>query len=193
MDTFTLTVKKLRLSEEQELNFDHTFHRGVPYVVSGPSGIGKTTLFKFISGLWTYPTVELQPMTDLKQKTAQVYQDLKLVSYYSSYQNCMLPFTINHLPINKETIDKMAENILIDFNLEKPISKLSGGQKQKIAILRALLMDKDIYLFDEITSNLDDNYSTFIVDYILKNYSDKFLIFITHDEHIKSIGEIIYL
>ena len=65
--------------------------------------------------------------------------------------------------------------------------KLSTGQKRRINILRSYLMEKDVYILDEPTSNLDKHTEEIVVDFILKHFKDKTLIIATHNEKINEI------
>lgn len=65
--------------------------------------------------------------------------------------------------------------------------KLSTGQKRRINILRSYLMNKDIYILDEPTSNLDKHTEEIVVNFILKYFKDKTLIIATHNEKINEI------
>ncbi|MCK3941295.1 ATP-binding cassette domain-containing protein [Streptococcus suis] len=189
MDKISIKAENIQLSPNQLLTINKEFYRGKMYAITGPSGVGKTTIFKYISGLKKNEKVLVEPKDLSREQITQVYQDLKLVSNYTGYQNCEFPFLINNKTIEKERIDFLANQIKIDFDLDQKISQLSGGQKQKIAILRALLLSGEVFLFDEMTSNLDREYRTFILNYILKNYQDKILIFITHDFEVMEIAD----
>lgn len=65
--------------------------------------------------------------------------------------------------------------------------KLSTGQKRRINILRSYLMNKDIYILDEPTSNLDKHTEEIVVKFILKYFKDKTLIIATHNEKINEV------
>ena len=65
--------------------------------------------------------------------------------------------------------------------------KLSSGQKRRINILRSYLMNKDIYILDEPTSNLDKHTEEIVVNFILKYFTEKTLIITTHNEKINEI------
>lgn len=65
--------------------------------------------------------------------------------------------------------------------------KLSTGQKRRINILRSYLMNKDIYILDEPTSNLDKHTEEIVVNFILKYFKNKTLIIATHNEKINEI------
>ncbi|MCJ8341666.1 MAG: ATP-binding cassette domain-containing protein [Cetobacterium sp.] len=70
-------------------------------------------------------------------------------------------------------------NLNIDI-LSKEINSLSGGEKQRIGFLIALILDKDIWIFDEITSSLDMDLKEKIISYI--EDTDKTIIMVTHDK-----------
>lgn len=65
--------------------------------------------------------------------------------------------------------------------------KLSVGQKQRINIIRGILLDKDIYVLDEPTSNLDKNTEILVINLIQKYLKDKTVIIVTHRDEIKRI------
>ena len=65
--------------------------------------------------------------------------------------------------------------------------KLSTGQKRRLNILRSYLLDKNIYILDEPTSNLDKKTEEVVVNFILKYFKDKTLIIVTHNEKINDV------
>ena len=71
--------------------------------------------------------------------------------------------------------------------------KLSTGQKRRINILRSYLMNKEIYILDEPTSNLDKHTEEIVVNFILKYFKDKTLIIVTHNDKINEICNKFYV
>ena len=65
--------------------------------------------------------------------------------------------------------------------------KLSTGQKRRINLLRSYLMNKNIYILDEPTSNLDKHTEEIVVNFILKHFKDKTLIIATHNDKINEV------
>ncbi|UUX34469.1 ATP-binding cassette domain-containing protein [Fundicoccus culcitae] len=184
-ETISIEINNLSLNDEQYLNFSHTFRLGEPTVITGKSGSGKTTILKYLMGLKQNHKVQIAFNGNIKEESAPIFQDFKLVSYLSGYKNVCLPFELNKLEINKSELERLISQLQIDFSLKKKVNKLSGGQQQKLAILRALFQDKAIILGDEITSNLDQSYSDFISDFILERYSNRIIILVSHDPIVK--------
>ena len=81
--------------------------------------------------------------------------------------------------------------LLKRFNLqnhqEKLFMQLSSGQKKKVAIVSALLNDSDIFLFDEVTTSLDEQSKSALLNYLEQVKENKVIIWATHDDEIKHI------
>jgi ABC-type bacteriocin/lantibiotic exporter with double-glycine peptidase domain len=91
-----------------------------------------------------------------------------------------------------EVIESMADGY--NTRLQYQGKNLSGGQRQRIAIARALLRKPDVLIFDESTSALDKATQQKVVENILREYSNKIVIFVTHDPHImKRVDEVVDL
>ncbi|MGL6169368.1 MAG: ATP-binding cassette domain-containing protein, partial [Fusobacteriaceae bacterium] len=117
----------------------------------------------------------------------------KKIGYLSqkmSFRNLVVKEVIDEIldyKSNREILfeEKKMEEILEYLKLDKKImfqemNDLSGGEKQRIGFLIALLMDREIWIFDEITSSLDKELKELVIDYILK--SEKTVIMVSHDK-----------
>ena len=107
----------------------------------------------------------------------------------------------DNLCLNKKISDKELMNYLKELELDEILLfeegidtivgekglKLSTGQKRRINLLRSYLMNKEIYVLDEPTSNLDKHTEDIVVNFILKYFSAKTLIIATHNEKINKI------
>ena len=82
--------------------------------------------------------------------------------------------------ILKETLKKVKLNIDLDTNIEK----LSGGEMQRVAIARLILLDKDTYLLDEPTSALDSETEDIVIKNFIETFKGKTIIYVTHSEKI---------
>lgn len=165
----------------------------------GDSGIGKTTLFNLIhldlspnKGNILYLDQNIYNFSFHKK---QKYKN-KIVSYVSQRQNFFENKSVfenlNIFYKKKDIIDILTKTNLVGLANQK-FSTLSGGQKQKIAIIRAMLANTKIYLFDEITSALDKQSEQEILKFIFTFLKNKTLLFITHNlESIENMVNKIY-
>ena len=176
-------AKNVRLSfvrgHEVLSGVDLTVQRGEVVVILGPSGSGKSVLLRCLNGLeWIDAGKiifegtnlnETNRMADLRRKMGFVFQDFNLFSHLNVLQN----ITLARLWLDKippQQAQEEARKLLTQFGLaEKETAQphqLSGGQKQRIAILRALIGNPDIMIFDEPTSSLDPTMITEVLNLI---------------------------
>ncbi|MDN6161338.1 MAG: ATP-binding cassette domain-containing protein [Atopostipes sp.] len=122
--------------------------------IVGESGAGKSTLLRLLGGL--LPLDKGQIIN--KKEIGIIFQSFNLFSHLNVIDNLSLALKVNQ-EVKEEKIEKKAEKLLADFGiLDKAnafIDQLSGGEKQRVAIARALMLDPQILLVDEATSNLD--------------------------------------
>ncbi|MDF2265125.1 ATP-binding cassette domain-containing protein [Streptomyces coacervatus] len=172
--------------------------------VLGDNGAGKSTLIKIISGLHQHTEGEFlvdgapvrfsTPRDALDKGIATVYQDLATVPLMPVWRNFFLgsemtkgPWPVRRLDIEKmkKTADEELRNmgIILD-NLEQPIGTLSGGQRQCVAIARAVYFGARVLILDEPTAALGVKQSGVVLKYIAAA-RDRGLgvIFITHNPH----------
>ena len=145
-------------------HIDLTIKDGEFVVVLGPSGAGKSTLLRIIAGLErpTLGTVSFdgQDYTDVRAEdrdVSMVFQNYSLYPNQTVYQNIAFPLEVKHTP--REEIEKdvhdIAELIGIEQILGRLPKDLSGGEKQRTALARALIRKPAVLLLDEPFSNLD--------------------------------------
>ncbi|CAM5405191.1 sugar ABC transporter ATP-binding protein [Streptomyces sp. WAC 01325] len=172
--------------------------------VLGDNGAGKSTLIKIISGLHQHTEGEFlvdgapvrfsTPREALDKGIATVYQDLAVVPLMPVWRNFFLgsemtkgPWPVRRLDIEKmkKTADEELRNmgIVLD-DLEQPIGTLSGGQRQCVAIARAVYFGARVLILDEPTAALGVKQSGVVLKYIAAA-RDRGLgvIFITHNPH----------
>jgi hydroxyproline transport system ATP-binding protein len=144
-------------------------HKGEVVVVIGPSGSGKSTLLQCINGLEPIDAgtikidnVEVHSrrtnLNRLRRKIGIVFQQYNTFPHLTALENVSLaPRIVLKLPREKaetKAVAQLRRVGLVDKLNERP-GRLSGGQQQRLAIARALAMQPDYMLFDEITSALD--------------------------------------
>ncbi|MGP4049140.1 ATP-binding cassette domain-containing protein [Streptomyces sp. 2A115] len=183
---------------------DLAVHPGRVTCVLGDNGAGKSTLIKIISGLHQHTEGEFlvdgtpvrftTPREALDKGIATVYQDLATVPLMPVWRNFFLgsemtkgPWPVRRLDITrmKQTADEELRNmgIVLD-DLDQPIGTLSGGQRQSVAIARAVYFGARVLILDEPTAALGVKQSGVVLKYIAAA-RDRGLgvIFITHNPH----------
>lgn len=174
----------------QNLNF--TVERGDKVLIYGESGIGKTTVFKLLLG-FEQPAagtiyvadekLDAYSAWDLRKNVAYVSQDLDIGSGTVLHViRTILSFKVNSsIVADKATIAKhLAFFRMKSSILHEPYEKLSGGEKQRIAIVIALLLERSIFFLDEVTSSLDEELKKKVIQYFMQN-NDWTVLSISHD------------
>jgi simple sugar transport system ATP-binding protein len=181
-----------------------TVHPSQVTCVLGDNGAGKSTLIKIISGLHQHTEGEFlvdntpvrfsTPREALDKGIATVYQDLAVVPLMPVWRNFFLgsemtkgPWPVRRLDIEKmkKTADhELREMGIVLDDLEQPIGTLSGGQRQCVAIARAVYFGARVLILDEPTAALGVKQSGVVLKYVAAA-RDRGLgvIFITHNPH----------
>lgn len=173
--------------------------------VHGPSGCGKSTLLNILSGM-LLPTQgeisvlgeQLHAMNNRRRDQFRakhigyVFQQFNLIPYLDAINNIELASYFTKVP-NQANKTEAIKTLLSDLNIassewKKPVSKLSTGQQQRIAIARALINKPELLIADEPTSSLDhqnrDNFMALLMQLSSNNQST--LIFVSHDMALAS-------
>lgn len=184
-------------------NINLKFTKGEFVAITGDSGCGKSTLLNVISLIDTYDEGEIlyygnetfyfnQNESDVfrKNNISFIFQKYNIVDSYTVLQNVMLPLLIKGTP--EEEAKKEALEIIKKVGLEHRTNnkgtKLSGGEKQRCVIARALATNAPVLACDEPTGNLDKKTSEEIIKLIKEVSKDKLVLIVTHDyESIKNI------
>lgn len=165
--------------------------------ICGESGCGKSTLLNMISGM-DMPTcgrvcidgtyldeIDREAWNTFRnEKLGFVFQDFNLLDDFSVRENISLPLKIIGMD-EKDIFEKIME-ISDDFGitslLDKKTNKLSGGEKQRVAVARAVLKNPNILLADEPTGNLDEKNSIMIFELLKIISHDRLVVIVTHDK-----------
>jgi ATP-binding cassette subfamily C protein len=175
-------------------NISMTFPEKGMTAVVGESGCGKSTVVNLITGAYKPQSGEIivggTPLENLSRES--YYNHLAAVSYntYIFNQTVRENFRLAKKSVTDEEIFSALEKVnLADFirengGLDKEITEdaanISGGQKQRIALAVALVADKDIYVFDEATSNIDVESEAVIMKNIAELSKQKCVVVISH-------------
>ncbi len=167
--------------------------------VIGPSGSGKSTLLHILggvdkptSGKVTISGTEIHSLSEdnlaifRRRQVGIVYQFYNLLPVLNVDENITLPHLLDGMPMDKERLDTVVEQMgLSDRRTHLP-SELSGGQQQRVSVGRAIFNRPAIVLADEPTGNLDRKNGAEIVELLKKSNREQkqTIILITHDESI---------
>ena len=167
--------------------------------VIGPSGSGKSTLLHTIAGL-EKPTsgkvyfydknmyeMNKKDLTILRrQKIGIIYQFYNLIPTLNVEENILLPIELDRKKVDKDKLEDIIKFLNLENRKKHLPNELSGGQQQKVAIGRALMIEPTIILADEPTGNLDSKSSYEIIQSLKranKEYNQT-IIMITHNMEI---------
>jgi putative ABC transport system ATP-binding protein len=194
--SFTYPASTFRL-DIADLSID----AGERVAVIGPSGSGKTTLLNLLAGV-SLPAnghvfvgdVEISALSDAARRTfrleqiGMVFQTFELLDYLSVLDNILLPLRIGgrgRLTLkHKERARTLAGFVGIGDKLDRHPQQLSQGERQRVAVSRALLLEPGLLLADEPTGNLDPDNKHIVLE-LLQSYATEqgaTLITVTHDQ-----------
>lgn len=167
-------------------------------VVSGPSGSGKTTFLYAIAGLFLklegkvswdrsnlYNLASVERDKWRSQNLGIIFQNFQLIDELSVLDNILVPTGFDSFFCPKDMIHK-AEKLADEFSISihnSSIAHMSRGEKQRIALARALIKDAPIILADEPTASLDEQNAQNILEHLrnISQENDKTLIIVSHD------------
>ena len=181
-------------------NIDLEIRSGEMIAIIGPSGSGKSTLMNII-GLLDRPTsgeyfLEGEKLTlnmsDAKlaqiraTKIGFVFQSFNLLPKQTALDNVLLPtHYVKQSVKTRENALELLNKVGLGHRINHKPTEMSGGEKQRIAIARALVNNPDVILADEPTGNLDSKSGLAIMEILKKlNSEGKTILIITHDERI---------
>jgi ABC-type lipoprotein export system ATPase subunit len=176
---------------------------GETVAIVGPSGSGKTTLLNLIAGTETPKSGtivtngnEISGLHDAARRDfristiGMVFQEFELLEYLNVLDNILLPYRINRSlqlkPEVRERAEALAKRVGISDKLDRYVDHLSQGERQRVAVVRALVVQPPLLLADEPTGNLDPLNKNRVLDILLR-YAEQnaaTLVTVTHDHDI---------
>lgn len=198
-------VKKSYDDREALKGIDLEVKKGEVVVILGPSGCGKSTLLRCINGLEKIKEGEIifknygslgkdLPFEKVRGTIGMVFQSYELFPHMNVINNILLgPMKAQNREKTEveEQADELLERVgLKDRKFAYP-RELSGGQKQRIAIVRALCMNPEIMLFDEVTAALDPEMVREVLKVILELANNGMtMVIVTHEmEFAKNVAD----
>ncbi|UCC55124.1 MAG: ABC transporter ATP-binding protein [Gammaproteobacteria bacterium] len=191
---------------------DREFHLDIPQLtvasgervaVIGPSGSGKTTLLNLVagilipgSGVVSVSGQHVSGMSDGDRRRFRitrigfVFQSFELLEYLNVIDNILHPYRISSaLRLTRAVRERaavLADSMGIGDKLRRPVTNLSQGEKQRVAICRALLPGPSLVLADEATGNLDPDNKEQILELLFRQVADHqaTLLAVTHDHDL---------
>jgi ABC-type lipoprotein export system ATPase subunit len=167
----------------------------------GPSGSGKTTLLHLAAGIITPEQGrivtgghEVSALPDGARRDFRirhvglVFQEFELLEYLDVNDNILLPYRINRsltlTPEVRRRARELAADVGIGDKLDRDVRRLSQGERQRVALCRALLAEPQLVLADEPTGNLDPENKELVLDILFRYARDATLVTVTHDHTV---------
>ena len=207
VENLTYTIQEAGRERSILKNINYDFEQGMIYTISGPSGSGKTTFLYAIAGLLDHVQgrVKIGETEILEQKRSvrdrirlekigMIFQNLNLFDFMNVEDNILMPYYLRKQKIPM-FVYRQIQDYLDQLNLgqiqKKQISALSGGEQQRVAILRAIVSKPQIILCDEPTASLDSQNVRIFMEALLKlqRESKSTIIIVTHDQRVYDYGD----
>ena len=176
-----------------------TIQAGEIVAIMGQSGSGKSTLLNLIGALDSpdkglisigndkVSSMNREDRTTFRRKNIGfVFQDFNLVETLNVYENICMPLELNKMIIDDLSIDEMLKALNIEDKKFAYPSQLSGGEQQRVAIIRALISNPKLVLADEPTGSLDSINSHEVISLLrdLCHGKKQTTLIVTHDKEI---------
>ena len=210
-----LYIEKLAKHFEQQIIFEDlslSLQPGEIAAITGPSGSGKTTLLNIVAGL-DFPdhgsiTINQQAVIGLNEQERTllrrrdigfIFQFFNLIPTLTVLENCLLPLELNGQRLGtgnsaQQAIEQQLERIGLLSKKEQFPENLSGGEQQRVAIIRALSHQPKLLLADEPTGNLDHETAETVTELLCQEVkqSNASLLVVTHSDALAARADSVY-
>lgn len=196
IENLSLEVPKQKILDD--INF--SIHKGQFTSINGPSGSGKSTILRILARLTKESSGNIYfedkdmyqyEYTDYRKGVSYVIQNPQLFGE-TIRDNLSFPAKVRNQEFDENRAKSLLDRLgLSHMNLDKSVDSLSGGEKQRIGLIRNLMYPPKVLLLDEVTSSLDDNSSELVWDFLFEEAkkSDITLVWVSHDEHEQNMAE----
>lgn len=204
IETINVENLSLELNNNKILNnINYKFEKGNVYLIKGYNGTGKSSFVKTMLGLYindfegiiSYNDLNIKNINlyDLRETSISILDQEPLLIHSNIYEN----LTNNTNDINMNKLEYLIGEFDLDSiyrnsrfkNIDDDLKNLSGGEKQKISIIRTFLRDTDVIIMDEPTSALDLKSIDVLKNKINEVKENKIIIIISHDEKLNDISD----
>ena len=167
--------------------------KGRVTVITGPSGSGKSTLLKMLNKMLSptrghifYEDRDIKDIDSIKLRRSTPMLGQDVIRFKKNVRDNLLKGLIfqERDLVSDEKLKDALKAVGLDIRLDTDIESLSGGEMQRVAIARLLLLDKDVYLLDEPTSALDSTTEDLVIKNFIEKSQGKTIIYVTHSEKI---------
>lgn len=191
-------------------DFSFTFLNGKKYVIIGPNGIGKSTLFKLMVKLY-HPQkgtiklnhIELEKIDDSTWRKKIIYLPNDPSFFNTSLGNNIVYPDAYQADIHQEKLEKIANELGIkefidqlpnrwETTIAEKGQNLSEGQKQLVSLMRMFVQDYEIYLLDEFLSNVSEELKNQVLKVVFSKLKNRTIILISHDPKTYQYADEIY-
>lgn len=175
-----ITVKNLNKHFDDKKvidNFSVVLKEGRITTIMGTSGCGKTTFAMILLGLLAPDSGTVEGLEG--KRISAVFQEDRLIEHLSAIENIKL--VMGDDPDVDEIKRELAEVELEGALITKPTSQLSGGQRRRVAIVRAMMAESDFICLDEPFKGLDAETKQKVMSYVKRKVEGKTVLLITHD------------
>lgn len=178
--------------------FNLTIEKNEKVLFLAPSGTGKTTLVKMLMGFIVPDAGEIfvkglrlsgKTINTIRRNITYVSQDADIPGEIVShvFEEVFSYQANRHLSYHKDVLVKwLNELCLASDTLEKTVDSLSGGERQRLALIMGILLDREIWILDEITTGLDVAIKEKIIDLLLTY--EKTILIVSHDDIYRNVG-----
>lgn len=196
IENLSLEISKQKILDD--INF--SIHKGQFTSINGPSGSGKSTILRILARLTKESSGNIYfedkdmyqyEYTDYRKEVSYVIQNPQLFGE-TIRDNLSFPAKVRNQEFDENRAKSLLDRLgLGHMNLDKSVDSLSGGEKQRIGLIRNLMYPPKVLLLDEVTSSLDDDSSELVWDFLFEEAKkfDITLVWVSHDEHEQNMAK----
>lgn len=159
--------------------FSACLAQGEVVALMGPSGVGKTTLLRLLLGLEVPDAGAVTGAQEMR--ISCVFQEDRLCEGFTAVENVLLVLPRGRGQEARRALQAVG---LTQEDMAKPVHELSGGQRRRVALVRAVQAPGDMLVLDEAFTGLDEGTRQLTFEYIKANLAGRTLLAVTHDETV---------